>query len=96
MFILKKNKNTQRHTAHTIVLRPNPKQREIVHISDSKIIIRQSIYILSIITREMGQLKTQSPTCFVMGEYVLSYSHTRQIISDRHFMSSMSSDKLAQ
>ena len=32
-------------------------------------IIKQSIYILSIITREMGQLKTQSPACFVMDNW---------------------------
>ena len=54
-------KNTERHTAHTIVSWPNPKQWVIVHTSDLMMIIRQSIYILSIITREMGKLKTHSP-----------------------------------
>ena len=63
------SKNTERHTAHTIVSWPNPKQWVIVHTSDSMMIIRQSIYILSIITREMGQLKTYSPTCFVMDNW---------------------------
>ena len=62
-------KNTERHTVHTIVSWPNPKQWVTVHISDSMMIIRQSIYILSIITREMGQLKTHSPTCFVMNNW---------------------------
>ena len=92
------HKNTDRHTAHTIVSWPNPKQWVIVHTSDSMMIIRESIYILPIITREIGQLKTHSPTCFAMDnrEYALSYSHTRQTISDRHFMSSTSSDKLAR
>ena len=60
------HKNTEKHTAHTIVSWPNPKQWVIVHTSDSMMIIRQSIYILSIIIREMGQLRTHSPTCFVM------------------------------
>ena len=50
-------KNIERHTADTIVSWPNPKQWAIVHTSDLMMIIRQSIYILSIITREMGKLK---------------------------------------
>ena len=62
-------KNTKIRTAHTIVSWPNPKQRVIVHTSDSMMIIRQSTYVLSIITREMGQLKTHSPTCFVMDNW---------------------------
>ena len=63
------NKHKERHTAHTIVPWPNPKQWVIVHTSDSMMMIRQSIYILSIITREMGQLKTHTPTCFVMDNW---------------------------
>ena len=47
-------KNIVRHTAHTIVSWPNPKQWVIVHTSDLMMIIRQSIYSLPIITREMG------------------------------------------
>ena len=39
------NKITKRHTAHTIVSWPNPKQWVIVHISDLMMIIRQSIYM---------------------------------------------------
>ena len=35
-------KNIKRHTAHTIVLWPNPKQWIIVHTSDLMMIIRQS------------------------------------------------------
>ena len=41
-----KNKNIERHTAHTIVSWPNPKQWVIVHSFDLTMIIRQSIYIL--------------------------------------------------
>ena len=44
-------KYIERHTADTIVSWPNPKQWVIVHTSDL-MMIRQSIYILSIITRE--------------------------------------------
>ena len=62
-------KNTERHTADTIVSWPNPKQWVIVHTSDLMMIIRQSIYILSIITREMGKLKTHSPMCCIMDNW---------------------------
>ena len=41
------NKNIERHTAHTIVSWPNPKQWVIVHTSDLMMIIRQSIYSLN-------------------------------------------------
>ena len=58
-----------RHTAHTIVSWPNPKQWVIVHTSDLMMIIRQSIYILSIITREMGKLKTHSLTYCIMDNW---------------------------
>ena len=51
-------KNIERHTAHTIVSWPNPKQWVIVHTFDLMMIIRQSIYIISIITRGVGKLKT--------------------------------------
>ena len=89
-------KNIERHTANTIVSWPNTKQWVIVHISDLIMIIRQSIYILSIITTEMGKLKRYSPTYCIMdkGENMLNL--TRQNISDRHFISSMPSDKFAQ
>ena len=52
------------HTAHPIVSWPNPKQRVIVHTFGSMMMIRQGIYILSIITWEMGKLKTHSPTLY--------------------------------
>ena len=72
------NKTIERHTAHTIVSWPNPKQWVIVHTSDLMMIIRQSIYILSIITRGMGKLKTHSPTYCIMdnGENILNFTHT--------------------
>ena len=53
------NKNTKRHTAHTIVSWHNPKQWVIVHTSDLIMIIRQSIFILNH-RKEMGKLKTHS------------------------------------
>ena len=56
------HKNIERHTEDTIVSWPNPTQWVIVHTSDLMMMIRQSIYILSFITREMGKLKTYSPT----------------------------------
>ena len=55
------HKNIERHTAHITVSWPNPKQWVMVYTSDLMMIIRQSIYILSIITREMGIVKTHSP-----------------------------------
>ena len=72
---------------HTIVSWPNPKQWVIVHTSDLMMTIRQSIYILSIITKEMGKLKTHSPTYCIMDNWdnMLNLTHTRQILSDRHF-----------
>ena len=48
-YFINKN-NTERHTTHTIVSWPNPKQW--VHTSDLMMIIRQSMYIISIITKE--------------------------------------------
>ena len=72
------HKNIERHTADTIVSWPNPRQWVIVHTSDLMMIIRQSIYILSIITREMSKLKTYSPTYCIMdnGENMLNLTHT--------------------
>ena len=69
-------KNIERYTADTIVSWPNPKQWGIVHTSDLMLIIRQIyiyIYMLSMITREMGKLKTYNPTYCIMdnGEYML-------------------------
>ena len=71
-------KNIERHTAHTIISWPNHKQWVIFHTSDLMMMIRQSIYILSIITREMGKLKTHSPTyCIVDNwENMLNLTHT--------------------
>ena len=66
LFYLDTQKNIERHTADTIVSLPNPKQWVIAHASDLMMIIRQSTYILSIITREMTKLKTYSPTYCIM------------------------------
>ena len=63
------DKNIERQIADTIVSWPNPKQWAIAHTSDLMMTIRQSIYILSIITRQMGKLKTYSPTYCIM-DYV--------------------------
>ena len=50
----------------------------IVRTSDFMMIIRQSIYILSIITREMGKLKTHSPIYCIMDnrDNMLNLTHT--------------------
>ena len=75
----KKNKNIERQTAGTIVSWPNHKQWVKVHTSDlMMMMIRQSIYIISIITREMGKLKTYNPTYCIMdsGENTLNLTHT--------------------
>ena len=55
--------NTERRTAHTIVSWPDPKQWVIVHTLDPMMIIRQSIYVLSIITRGMGQVMKNIKEC---------------------------------
>ena len=72
------NENIERHTAHIIVSLPNPKQWVIVHSSDLMMIIRQSMYIISIITQEMGKLKTHSPTYCIIDnwENMLNLTHT--------------------
>ena len=54
-------KNIERHAAGTIVSWPNPKQWVKVHTSDLMMIIRQSIYILSIITTEWVYWKHTAP-----------------------------------
>ena len=71
------SKNIERHTKDTIVSWPNPKQWVIIHPSDLMMIIRQSIYIFSIIRSEMGKLKTYSPTYCMMdiGENMLNLTH---------------------
>ena len=71
-------KNIERHTAHTIASWPYPKQWVIVHTYDLMMIIRQSMYIFSIITTEMGKLKTHSPTYCIMDnwENMLNLTHT--------------------
>ena len=90
------HKNIERHTAHTIVSWPNPKQWVLVHTSDLMMIIRQSIYILSIITKEMGKLKTHSPTYCIMDnwENILNLTHTLDKLYLTGILSSMSSDKV--
>ena len=71
-------KNIERHTTHTIVSWPNPKQWIIVHTSNLMMMIIQSMHILSIITKEMGKLKTHSPTYCIMDnwENMLNLTHT--------------------
>ena len=51
-------KNIERHTAHTIVSWPDPKQWQIDHASDFMMIIKYSTHILTIIISEMGKLNT--------------------------------------
>ena len=75
-------KNIERHTTYTIVSWPNPKQWVIVHTSDLMMIIRQSMYILFIITKEMRKLKTRSPTYCIMDnwENMLNLTHSTNYI----------------
>ena len=75
---LKNHINIERHTALTIVSWPNPKQWIMVHTSDLMMISRQIIYILSVITREMGKLKTHSPTYYILDilENILDLTQT--------------------
>ena len=65
----------ERHTAHTIVSWPNPKQWVMVHTSDLMMI---SIYILSVILRPLGKLKTNSPTYYIIDDWenMLNLTHT--------------------
>ena len=60
-FFLKQYRDIQ-----CIPLFHDPKQWIMVHTSDWIMIIRQSIYILPVITREMGKLKTHSPTYCIL------------------------------
>ena len=78
LFTCPNHKNLERHIAHTIISWPNPKQWVIVHTSDLMTIIRQSIYILSIFTREMSKLKTHNPTYCLKDnwENMLNLIHT--------------------
>ena len=96
---LNPHKNIERRTAHIIYSWPNPKQWMIVHTSDLIMIMRQGVYILSIITRGIGKLKTHSPIYCLMDKWenMLNLTHTLdKIESDRHFISSMSLDRFAQ
>ena len=70
---------------------PDYKQWVIIHTSDSMMIVRQSIYILSIITREMGKLKTHSPTYCIMDnwEYMLYLTHLTKCIWQAFFKSNV-------
>ena len=83
--------NTERHTAHPIVSWPNPEQWVRLHNSDLMMIIRQSIYIISIITRKMGKLKTHSPI------YCMIYNWENMLyLTHLYLTSPMSSDRFAQ
>ena len=53
-------KNIDRHTAHTIVSWPNPKQWVIVHTSELVMIIRQSIVVLVLDTGQWIGIETCS------------------------------------
>ena len=68
--------NIERHTLHTIVSWPNPKQWVIVHTSYLMIIIRQSVYIISIITGEMGKLKAPHIVYWIIEKNMLYRTHT--------------------
>ena len=77
-------KNIDKHTAHTIASWPNPKRWILIHTSDLMMITRQSI--LSIITKDMGKLKTHRPIfCIIDNERIclILFTHLTNI-SDRH------------
>ena len=63
-------KNIKRHTAHTIVSWPNPKQQIIIHISDQMMITRQSLYSLN---HHKGNRQTENtqPTIKNINENVI-------------------------
>ena len=91
-------KNIKRHTAHTIVSWPNPKQWIIVHTSDLMMIIRQGNIFFQPSRGNWVNWKHTAPyiekwitkrICSIL----LTHSPN---ISGRHFMSSMSTDKFAQ
>ena len=69
--------NIERQTEHTTVSWHDPKQWMIIHTSDLMMIIRQSTCILSIITREMGKLKTHSSIYCIMDKWknMLNLTH---------------------
>ena len=50
--------NIARHTSHTIISWPTPKQRPTIRISNVNMVIRWSTNILTIIKREVVELKT--------------------------------------
>ena len=79
--------NIQRHTAHTIVSWPNQKQWVIVHTSDLMMITRQSIYILSIITKGMGKQKTRTMSGRHHKTLIMTFSVSSRIleITSRRF-----------
>ena len=54
-----------RHTAHTIVSWYNPNQWLMVHTSDLMMVTRSNAHILTIIIKEIGNLKTHSPVYYI-------------------------------
>ena len=71
-------KNTERHTAHTIVSWPNPKQWVIVHTSDLMMIIRQSIYSLNHHKGDGQTENTQPQNIYILNnwENLLNLTHS--------------------
>ena len=86
------HKNTNRHTAHTIVSWANHKQWQMGHASDLMMIIRSSTCIRTIIIREMGKLYTHSRIYCIKDNWD-NWPNVRltprQNISAKHFSSSM-------
>ena len=91
-------KNTKRHTAHTIVSWPNPKQWVIVHTSNLMMKKRQSIYILSIITKKWVNWKHSLTYCIMDNWENMPYlTHALdKIYLTGIFISSISSDNFVQ
>ena len=60
------HKNIEKHTAHTIVSWPNPKQWKLDHTCDLMMIIRQSVYSLNH-HKENGWTENTKPHIFYNG-----------------------------
>ena len=86
-----------KYTMHTTVSWSDPKQWLIHHISGLMIIMKWGTTILAIVRRELGPLKTNSPTYYIKdNEDNSSSTYTRQNIQGTHFVcSTLSSNSVS-
>ena len=87
----RKNKNIKRYIAHTIVIRPKPREWQMGHTSDSIMLITWSTRILTITIRKMGQLNTHSPIYCIKNNWE-NWLHLRHTLGTgvpgKHFRTS--------